>query len=149
MYRLQLHMLNCRLWSICWCFFSRFISFGFHVIDPLAEAGPRGLAGGEVVVHGQQALPEALPAAGRGSPPGSAHNTGCPELRAAISMRAGWSQFTDSWGGAAGAGAEPAPAPLPAGEALRHLSPRPLQTYQAHRETTDSLKNPFPTRLNL
>ena len=64
-------------------------------VDPLAKAGARGLAGGEVVVRGQQALPKALPAAGRGSPPGSAHNTGYPELRAATSMRAGWSQFTD------------------------------------------------------
>ena len=37
-------------------------------VDPLAQAGPRGLACGEVVVCGQQALTEALPAAGEGSP---------------------------------------------------------------------------------
>lgn len=47
-------------------------------VDPLAEAGPRGLAGGEVAVRGQQALAEALPAAGSRSPQGSAPTTGGP-----------------------------------------------------------------------
>lgn len=37
-------------------------------IDSLAKARPQGLTGGEVVVHGQQTLSQALPAARRGSP---------------------------------------------------------------------------------
>lgn len=40
-------------------------------VHPLAEAGPRRLAGSEVVVHGQQALSQALPAAERQPAPRS------------------------------------------------------------------------------
>lgn len=36
-------------------------------VDLLAKAGPWGLTGGEVVVHGQQTFSEALPTARRGS----------------------------------------------------------------------------------